>query len=289
MKLPRSYITTGATISILIALISLVVWLQKNNDERLPPFRTKLHTTTRDLLPESVLPYVTFGFTNIITDIYWIRAVQDFTVWDGKDPYYLNYFRNISVLDPTFEYPYFFSILIVTQDKDIETLDKVAAIAERGIKAIPTSWKIPFYLGTKYYLVTKNYEPAEKYLGIAASRKDAPDGVYLTYSSFVSRTVAAPMHSDEDYKTVQSLIKVIYNNTDDETIKKMAGEGLQENLITQMLKKGIIAYKEKYKRYPKNTNEMLVVNFISLPQGFKDNFIVEISQRDGSFKVVGKE
>ncbi len=138
-----------------ITLVLLVISFQANHDKRSKPFTTKLQAKSRDLLPAKYLPYVTFGFNNFITNSYWIRAVQDFTVWDGKNPYYLNYFRNISTLDPTFEYPYLFSIVIVPQNKDVDTLDAVAEIANKGMETVKTSWKIPFYLGTQYFLFTK--------------------------------------------------------------------------------------------------------------------------------------
>ena len=175
------------------------------------------------------------------------------------------------------------------QRNDVNVLTAIAKIADEGIATIPTSWKIPFYLGTQYYLFTKEYEPATHYLGIAASRKDAPDGVYLMYSTFVAKRVPKGIHSQADYETVQKLVKVIYSNTDNETIKKIASSGLQENAINHMLERGIVAYKEKYKRYPKNAHEMEVVHFTSLPQGFLDNFEVQISLQNGNFRVVERE
>ena len=286
MKKYRIYAQHVATGLILVALVGLIISFQVNYDARAKPFTTALTAESRNLLPANILPYITFGFDNIITDSYWIRAVQDFVVWDGKDPYYLNYFKNISALDPAFEYPYLFSILIVPKNKNIETLKRVADIADRGIEAIPTSWKIPFYLGTQYYLFTKKYDPAEKYLSIAAKIEDAPDGVFLIYSTFVGRNSPLPIRGDEDIITAKALLKVIYNNTNNETIKRMAAQNFEERVISQMLEKGIIAFKEKNKRYPKNVDEMLLVNYISLPQGFLDLFTVEISQRDGTFTIV---
>ena len=221
------------------------------------PFTTRVKATTRNLIKETTLPYVTFGFKNFITDLYWIRAVQDLISWDGKDLYYLNYFRNMSALDPSFEYPYLFDILVVPQNKNIDVLNAVGEISDRGIQAIPTSWKIPFYLGTQYYLFTRKYEPAEHYLGVAAKVKGAPEGVYLLYATYAAKKVPSPIHSEEDRRMVQELVKVIYNNTDNETIKKIALKGLQEAAITQMIEKGVFAYKVKYKKYPTSLNEII--------------------------------
>ncbi len=288
MKKYLYFIPHIATGVILTLLTCLVVVFQINHDSRSRPFTTRVSAETRNLLPARFLPYITFGFTNFITDMYWIRAVQDFIVWDGKDPYYLNYFKNISSLDPMFEYPYLFSILIVPQNKDVETLGKVAEIADRGIIAIPSSWKIPFYLGTQYYLFTKKYDPAEKYLSTAAKVPGAPEGVFLVYSTIVGRNSPRPIRADEDFVIAKTLLKVIYNTTDSETVKKIVAKNYKERAISQMLEKGIIAYKEKYKRYPTTAEEMLRANFISLPTGFIEAFNVKISQKDGSFRIVEK-
>ncbi len=266
-----------------ITLVLLVISFQANHDKRSKPFTTKLQAKSRDLLPAKYLPYVTFGFNNFITNSYWIRAVQDFTVWDGKNPYYLNYFRNISTLDPTFEYPYLFSIVIVPQNKDVDTLDAVAEIANKGMETVKTSWKIPFYLGTQYFLFTKKYEPALSYLKTAGTRVGAPDGVFLVYSSLVAKQAGKV---DLNFKPNQELVKVIYSNTDNETIKKMAEKGLQEEFINQMMEKGLIAYKAKYKRYPKSVDEMMAVNLVSFPTELLNAFLIEINQKDGSFRVV---
>jgi hypothetical protein len=289
MKQLSTHLTTIATATLVIGLLLLVISFQKNFDARSDPFTTKVTSETRNLLPARFLPYITFGFDNFITDSYWIRAIQDFTVWDAKDPYYLNYFNNISTLDPTFEYPYLFSILIVPQNKNVDTLNQIATIAERGIEALPTSWKIPFYLGTQYFLFTKNYSPAESYLAIASKIKGAPDGVFLMYSTFAGRNSPKPIRGDEDYFISKSLLKVIFNNTDNEIIKKMAASGIEEKQVSQMLEKGIIAYKEKFKRYPLTVDEMLAVNFISLPAEFLANFSVQISQKDGSFRILERK
>lgn len=289
MKQYLSYIPQIATGAIIISLVGLVITFQVNHDKRSKPFTTALTAQTRNLLPASILPHITFGFTNFITDMYWLRSVQDFVVWDGRDPYYLNYFKNIAALDPTFEYPYLFSIVIVPQNKNIDTLNRVAEIADQGIGAIPTSWKIPFYLGTQYYLFTKKYDPAEKYLAIASKIEGAPDGVFLIYSTFVGRNSPLKPKGDSDIPLQKELLKVIFNNTDNETIKKMAEKGIEEKHVSQMIEKGIIAYKERYKKYPKTVEEMIAVNFISLPRELLELFTVEISQRDGTFKIEEKK
>lgn len=284
-------LTTTIRNSLIVMLLGLVVFFQVRHDQLGPPFTTKLKIVRRNLLPHQILPYIHFGFRNIITDYYWISSIQDFVAWNRKEGYFIGYFKNISTLDPKFEYPYLFSILTIPQKdrkdlKNVAVLDEVATIAEKGMTAIPASWQIPFYLGTQYYLFTKAYDPAERYLAIAATKKNAPDGVYLLYSTFVGKGL---LTTEQKQGFATKLIKTIYNNTDNEIIKKLAGKGIQEATIIQLLEKGIIAYKERFKRYPKTVNEMLAINLIKLPEELLQNFDVEISPRDGSFRITEKE
>lgn len=283
-------------ISSIIVLLLLTGYLQSKHDEAGPPFTERLTLAKRVLLPETALPYLSFGFNNIIADFYWIRSIQDFVAWDGKEGFYLGYFKNITTLDPRFEYPYLFSIFALPQSskvhKDISSLDAVAAIANRGIKAIPESWQIPFYLATQYHIFTRAYEPAESYLKIAASKKNAPDGVYLVYATFVGKNIAKTANlnnnSEESYNISRELIKVIYNNTSNEMIKKLAGKGIQYEALTQMLQKGIIAYKERFGVYPKNVEAMVQENFIKIPEEFLEGFTISINPNKGSFSIEEK-
>lgn len=288
MKKPSLLYSITTTV-ILITLLSFVSWFQVQHDRLSPPFSTRLKLAKRNLLPDQILPYISFGFSNIIADFYWIRAIQDFVAWNGKEGFFIGYFKNIATLDPRFEYPYLFSILTIPQKpkegESIERLDTIANISQKGIDAIKDGWQIPFYLGTQYYLFTKKYDPAEKYLAIAAEKKDAPDGVYLIYSTFVGRNSPKPIRGDEDARISRSLLKVIYNSTTNETTKKLIERGLQEEAIYQMLEKGIIAFKEKYKKYPRTIEEVIAVNFIKLPDAFLDYFDIIINQKNGSFKV----
>lgn len=280
---------TRITIIIVVVLLVCIASSQVKHDRLGPPFTTKLTLAKRNLLQPQILPYISFGFNNIIADIYWIRAVQDFVAWNGKETFFVSYFKNITTLDPRFEYPYLFAILAIPHNKDVRALDEVAAISQKGIEAIPEGWQIPFYLGTQYYLFTKKYDPAESYLAIAATKKNAVSGVYLIYSNFVGRNSPKPIRGDEDIMISRSLLKVIYNSTDNETTKKMIEKGLRDTEIYQMIEKGIIAYKEKNKKYPVSVTQMIELYLIRLPEDFLTNFDVTINQKDGSFKVTEKD
>jgi hypothetical protein len=264
--------------SIFVLLFVCVVITQILYDRAANPFSFKMAVVKRNLLPASILPYISLGFNNVLADYYWIYAIQDLTVWDHKDSRYIEYFRNISTLDPTFEYPYLFSIFTIPRKDTPALLQKLTPIADKGIAAIPTSWQIPFYLSTAYNITTKSYNDTEHYLSIAASKSSGPPGIYLVYSSFITKKLKGK-------EAAREMIKVIYDNTDNEIIKQLAAQGIVIDDATQMLEKAVIAYKAKYGSYPKTVDDMSRLNLIHLPDAFTNAFTIDINKYTGAVKV----
>jgi hypothetical protein len=269
------------TTFVVILFLAVAAINQAAYDKVAPPFKTKLATARRDLLPATLLPYTHFGFNVFLADMYWIRTIQDYVAWDNKDSFFLEYIRNISTLDPRFEHPYLFAIWTIPANKDVKRLGDVADISEKGMNTIPTSWRIPYYLGTQYYLFTKTYDKAKKYLKIAAEKKDAPPGVYLNYSSFVINEV-------KGYKASYDLVKVIYDTTKDETLKKVLQSGLEQEIVITMLERGIVAYKTTHGRYPTALEDLQKDSLVSFPETFLAKFTVSINRSTGSFKIEEK-
>lgn len=262
-----------------VLFLCVIVSVQLAYDRVAPPFQVRTKESRKDLLPALLLPYMHFGFSSILADMYWIRMIQDHVTWDGKRTFFIDYFKNITTLDPRFEQPYLFAIWAIPSDRsDIARLDEVAQIADKGIDTIPASWRIPYYLGTQYYLFTKTYDKAKEYLRIAAEKKDAPPGVYLNYSSFVINDV-------KGYRASYDLVKVIYDTTTDETLKKILAAGLEKDVINTMIERGILAYKTTTGEYPSNLEQLVEKNFVSLPSTFLEQFAVTFDKKTGGFRI----
>ncbi len=287
MTLQNTILIKAARKNIELVAIALflcvIVSAQLAYDKVAPPFQVRTEESKKDLLPAILLPYVHFGFSGILADLYWIRMIQDHVTWDGKRAFFVEYFKNITTLDPRFEQPYLFAIWAIPSDRnDLVRLDEVARVADKGIDAIPTSWRIPYYLGTQYYLFTKTYDKAKEYLRIAAEKKDAPPGVYLNYSSFVINEV-------KGYRASYDLVKVIYDTTTDETVKKILAAGLEKEVINTMLERGILAYKTTTGVYPANLEQLIEKNFVSLPSAFLESFSVTFDKKTGGFRIMERK
>lgn len=273
----KPFITSG----LLLLLITLLVGIQIKYDAVNTPFTHKFEAIERTLLPAQIVKNFNFGFSNVIADMYWIRAVQDLVHWNETDSYYVDYFENISTLDPKFEYPYLVGIFVVPTSKSPSFLERISVIADRGIEALPENWQIPFYLSTKYKSITKEYERADHYLSIAVANENAPEVVRTVYNAF-------KVNQANDRKQVSEMIKVIYNTTEDTTIKKLAAKGIIVNDVTDAVEKAIARFKIKYKAYPQNLAELEQTKLIGLSPEIKNLFDIEI-RKDGSFRLIEKE
>ena len=284
--MPKHFFSRVIIKGSILLLFILVITFQIKYDRLQPPFTTRLTLAKRNLLPEQILPYVSFGFNNVLADFYWIRSIQDFVAWNGKEGFFIGYIKNITTLDPRFEFPYQFAILAIPQssqkEKDLSSLEQIVPIAKKGIDAIPTSWTIPFYLGTQYYIFTKQYTPAVDYLKIAAERPGSPQGASLLYATFIARSSGTYKDST---KNIQELLKIIYNNTDNETLKKLSGKGIQIQVVAKAIAHAELAYKTTFKKFPSSVEELLEQHFLALPDGFLDDFTVTITPTTGSFRI----
>lgn len=261
--------------------IIAIIGTQLYYDDNSKPFTHKFEAVNRVLLPPEILPYINFGFRGILADVYWLRSVQDLIQWNLTDHFYVEYFRNISVLDQKFEYPYLFGIFVVPNEKSPTYIDEIAAIADKGIEALPKNWKIPFYLSTKYKSETREFERANHYLEIAIAKDDTPSVVKTVYTAFKKNQL-------QDKRDVSLMIKVIYDTTDNETIKKLAARGIIISDLTTTIEKGIARFKVRYNMYPKNLAELEAAKSVRIPQEIKNAFDVQISP-NGGFKIMEKK
>jgi hypothetical protein len=243
-------------------------------------------TETRYILPTVIVKNFSFGLKNILADLYWVKAIQDFSIWDGKDPFYVQEYKNIATLDPKFSYPYLLGILTFTSrsvnDKNassslLETIEPVIAI---GIQNLPNNWEIPFYLGTGFQL-TKRPEKALPYLKLAASHPDAPERVHTVYTSYLKRTLTGDNAAKE-------FIKTIYDTTSSETTKKILKNGVMINDLTEILKSVVLNFKKKYGVYPNTFDDLVAAKMIKPNTGLNNEFNITINRYNGDVKVTLK-
>jgi hypothetical protein len=278
---PFTPLLTGIVI---VLFLCIVATLQAFHDKASGAFSSASFRFTvkhRSIIEPHIIKHLTFGFDNMLADYYWISAIQDFTGWNHKEDFYLNYFKNISALDPRFSYPYLFAILTAPTEKDRDSIHKVATIADLGIATLPQNWEIPFYMGTMYNQFGKDDVRALHYLKIAANVESAPPVVPLVYSSITAKKLLGRDRARE-------LMRVIRDTTESETIKKFAEKGIVLEEFGGSVENAVLAYQATFKRYPKNAEELVKARFLNIPEEFTSTITISIDQKDGSVRIVEK-
>ncbi len=202
------------------------------------------------VLPAMMVKVSAMGFDAVLADYYWIEVVQGALRWNGQDAYYPEYFHIISTLDPRFAYPYLFAILTVPSQKHPEAIRYLKEIVERGQRALPDDWKIPFYAAVQTHVIGKNNAQAVAYLEDAIRIPSAPDLVRRTHAIYVMRDAS-------DYGRARALFATLAETSDNEETKMIAIERLAVIDLLEVLRVGVSAYHRVHGVYPSHVEDLL--------------------------------
>lgn len=114
-----------------------------------------------------ILKNVAFGFDNLMTDFIWLKTVQYIggNARSGDYPLLFDYLNVLTDLDTKFYMPYFVAQVLLPESGQAQ---EAVLLSEKGMKALPENWKIPYYTGYLYYYYLNDYEKgAEFYLRAA--------------------------------------------------------------------------------------------------------------------------
>jgi hypothetical protein len=262
-----------------IVLFTFIVILQLKYDEIEHP-RYHFTTETRYVAPASFVKKFSFGFDNVLADLYWIKTIQDFSIWDGVDPFYFQEYHNIAVLDPLFSYPYILGILTVTSKTNKTALEGIEPISKIGIEKLPYNWEIPFYLARGFHLA-KDYDKALEYTKIAISRPIIPDMVANFYNIYAKKKWG-------DKEANQAFLKTIIDTTKSTTTKKILKQGVAISTITTIIQTAAETYKEKYGTYPESIDELANKKLLGFSPALKSEFIVLMDKQTGHVQVFAR-
>jgi hypothetical protein len=133
---------------------------------------------SRPLLPRAeLLKFFSLGYNQLLADLWWLNFIQYYgdTKLRLKDKYAYayNYLDLITQVDPKFTQPYWFAAFAVGSEQ--KRPDLAARLIERGVRANPDNWYLPFIAGINQYLFAGNDVAAARYYRMAAKFPQAPN------------------------------------------------------------------------------------------------------------------
>ena len=194
---------------------------------------------------------LSLGYTGLLADLYWTRAVQYFGyqhVMHSRDMHLLAPLLEIAIhLDPKLFPAYQFASNFVAPlpPNGAGEPERAIALAEFGIRNNPDNWKLYYGLGFTYYLEMKDYAKAAE-----AFRR----GAEIPNAHPFLRILAARMaqHAGE-FETSRMLWTTTYQTTKDKDIQRNAVDHLKalqvDEDVTQ-LEKVVTQYQEQMGIYP---------------------------------------
>lgn len=204
------------------------------------------------------LKHLSLGYTGLLANIYWTRAVQYFgnkhvqrsTRYDLLDPL----LEITTDLDPHLIVAYQDGSLFLSQKPPwgAGQPDKAAALLEKGIRNNPEYWRMYFTLGFVHYLDRHDFKAAQKAF---------ENGANVPGALPFMRVMAAKMAENaEDIGTAITLWQGVYETTKDKMVRDTAVkhlDSLRADAGIAELERRIKLYQEKTGTLPETWADMV--------------------------------
>lgn len=206
------------------------------------------------LLPKGeYLKPVVLGYEQLVGDIIWLRTIQvigeKVVTPQGYDWIY-HALDVVTTLDPKFVYAYQLggvTLSVLGRRPDLSN-----TLLEKGMRENPEVWQIPFYIGFNNFFYLNDYEAAAEYMDKASKLPGHP--AYLP-------KLAARLYVQAGNPDVAlDFLARMYKDTDDEKVKLALEQRIKEVIVerdTMFLEEAINRYKEAYKLYPENLQDLI--------------------------------
>jgi hypothetical protein len=211
---------------------------------------------------------VSLGYSSLLADIYWTRAVQYFGDKLNKRSmrYDLLYpLLDITTdLDPHLIIAYEFGSLFLSQSPPdgAGQPEKAVALVEKGIRENPSYWRLYFTLGFIHYLDRRDYKAA----GAAFLKGSEVPGA-LPWMKVMAARMAE--HGD-DRSTAVYLWKAVYDTSIDPQVKDTAVQhltSLRAEADIEQLEQRVKIYRERTGMLPSRWLDMVRAGVLpGLPQ-----------------------
>ena len=200
---------------------------------------------------------LSLGYTGLIADIYWTRAVQYFGSHHHEKALRYDLLWPLlditTTLDPHLVVAYQFGSFFLAQKppEGAGMPDKAVELVERGIAANPNEWKLYYNLGFIHYIERKDLKAASDAFARGAQVPGAHPSMKVLAATMLSRS------GERD--TARLLWKSIYDSSDDKDIRLNAEKHLEALKVDDdvtYLEQAVQVFKQHTGRLPGSFQEM---------------------------------
>jgi len=271
-----------ATWPIATSGIILILALQLGYDQAATDFREDQHSWivnySEPLVPSAeALNFLSLGNKPLIADILWLQTVQYF----GSGSPYGKYkalgpmLDRITEVDPKFEYPYRFGLVVLPY---MDQIDWAVKIGERAQEYLPDNGTLSFFYASDHLLYTKDYQKAAELFDKASQDPKAPTAAKSLAAVALSK-VRLNINDRLIAREYWKIVEQSATNSDDK--ERAARWELQMDLVYN-LEQIIAKYHNDLGSFPQDFQEMLNKGYISsIPVSPVDR-VLSIDQNSGA-------
>lgn len=210
-----------------------------------------------------LLKRMSLGYSGLVADIYWTRAVQYFGYQhhEGSGDYRLlaPLLEITTQLDPKLLPPYQFgsNFLAPKPPNGAGLPEKALELANYGIEHNPDQWRLYYNLGFLYYTEFKDYRRAADAFARGASLP-----VHYEFMPMLAARMA--QHAGE-FETARMLWTTTFQTTQDKQIQRNAIDHLQALRVDEdvtELEKLVSTYHDRTGRWPMSIGELIRAGYI---------------------------
>ena len=245
-----------------LLLLTSVGWLQGELDRRQD--RTVVQIEGLAQLPKGeYLKPALLGYHHLGVDMLWLRLIQVIgNKRNSADEYEWMYHALdvLTTLDPQYAYTYYAGGIILGDLANRPDLS--IRLLEKGVKANPDVWNIPFLLGYNYYFLLGEPAKGAEYIMQAASRPDGP-----AYLSGLATRMAAEAGSPD---TALAFLEARLRETQDPEMREVLANRMKEVIIERdlrLLERAVEAYQTQHRALPATLADLVVAGVLpNLPE-----------------------
>ena len=257
--------TNRIWIALLAALIPCTLWAHADLDQR-ESIRSQQQPWPEPP-PELALKISALGFRHFAADMMWLAAIQYFgaerNLSDGHFRLLVPFLERVVALDPLFDYAYRFGGVAAVGPRG-ENVDDANRLLERGHRARPDVWKIPYIRASNCLQHTGDKACMAEGFTAAAGLPESPPWLGL----LASRHLKAESRDTEAFELLARLVE----NTDDPMLKLRVEERLgtlQTELDLKALGAALARYRERaadVEACPKDLSELIDNRLTQIPR-----------------------
>ncbi len=233
-------------------LLALIVLLQRNLDFRIDVHAAKIEDLAQLPRGEYLKPAL-LGYNHLGADLLWLRLLQ---VWgkkkntDNEYEWMYHALEVITTLDPRYAYAYYVGGVALINYTDRPDLSN--RLLEKGHRANPGEWNLPFLLGYNHYFALGNAIKGAEYIGRAARTPGAPD--FLP-------GLATRMHAEAGNPDVAlQFLEALWKENPDLVVREKLETRAKEVLIERdlrALERAISHYYNDHRAFPSSLTDLV--------------------------------